>query len=95
MEKRIIKKISDLINENDPMDLISSGAPNDEYINESSKVATLYSNIKNVNEFKKQFALIFINSFELKLKDNKRKKLEKIGETIFNQFKDSADIKGN
>ena len=87
--KTILKKIDSLLVKMDLMNLVASGAPIDEYHLESEKIAIAYFKSKNIDEFKKHFAQVFIDSFDLELSEEKKKELEHIGETMLNEFKKS------
>jgi len=82
----LIRKTNELVNNYDPMDLLSLGAPDNEYSDESLKVAVAYSNSKTINDFKKKFVLIFANSFGLKSSSGKYLDLEKIAGAIYSEL---------
>lgn len=71
MNKNIIKDVSKILEELDPLDLIAQGAPNDEYDNEAIHIAGYLIKSPSSGELKKIILDLFLKEFEESLDEEK------------------------
>lgn len=74
--KEIKKKIGGVINRLDPINLISGGAPEDEYDGEVEKIIVLVQNNHDVDSLTEKIYSIFVESFGVEMAGDRGKYLE-------------------
>ncbi len=58
------KRVSDIVNKIDPDNLVSFGAPADEYLTQIHKVISIISNIKDQNLWEEELIKVFFPKVE-------------------------------
>jgi hypothetical protein len=64
VHKIIFEEVQKIVNEHDPIGLVSGGAPKDEYHTEVGKIVALLRNESRVGSLTKKIEDIFLESFE-------------------------------